>query len=106
MVVHSLTVLLVLLDDLAADSRALANRAALRARATLEGRVYLTVEGDVLDAVCARELGFDALAPRVLDAHPRLAALGPIYPEGVAILLPADITAAPAPARITLWGRA
>ena len=105
-VVHSVTVLLVLLDDLAMDAAAQAARAVMATRARLEGRVYLTVQGDVLDAICARELGSDALAPSVLDAHPRLAGLGPIYPEGVAILLPAPPQATPVAARITLWGRA
>ncbi|MFN4058232.1 MAG: tail protein X [Roseinatronobacter sp.] len=105
-VVHTITVLLVLLDDLSADDAALVERTALRQRAALEGRVYLTVEGDVLDAICARELGSDALAPRVLNAQPRLADLGPILPDGVAILLPSDLNVPAAPARITLWGRA
>jgi phage tail protein X len=105
-VLHSLTLWLVLLDDLAADGAALALRGAMASRALLEGRVYLTVQGDVLDAICARELGSDALAASLLDAHPRLAAVGPIYPEGVAILLPSLPQATPVAARITLWGRA
>lgn len=106
LVVHSVTAVLVLLDDLSTDTAGLALRAAMAARATLEGRVYITVDGDVLDAICARELGSDALAPHVLDAHPRLAGLGPIYPSGVAILLPSPSPDAPVTPRITLWGRA
>ena len=48
-----------------------------------------------------------ALAPQVLDAHPRLAELGPIYPAGLALFLPsADRLAPPTTRRITLWGRA
>ncbi|WP_296639314.1 baseplate J/gp47 family protein [Roseinatronobacter sp.] len=43
----------------------------------------------------------------VLDAHPRLAELGPIYPAGLALFLPAPSRLAPETAsRITLWGRA
>ena len=106
LVVHQTTVLVVLLDDLAEDAARVAARADLARRALVEGRVYLTIEGDVLDAICARELGSDALAPSVLDAHPGLAALGPIYPAGLALLLPSTPAPQSAAARITLWGRA
>lgn len=105
--VHTLTFRLDLLDDIAAENSALADRAQYSARAQSDGRVYLTREGDILDAICHTELGADAFAPQLLDAHPRLAELGPIYPAGLALFLPArDRLVAPRAARITLWGRA
>lgn len=98
---------LFLLDDLDSANAAMRARSAIATRAGVEGRVYLTAEGEMLDQICARELGSDALAPQVLDAHPRLAELGPIYPAGLALFLPAPDRLAPATApRITLWGRA
>ncbi|MGP9788957.1 tail protein X [Roseinatronobacter sp. NSM] len=105
--VHTLTFRLDLLDDIAAENTALTDRAQYNARAQSDGRVYLTREGDMLDAICQTELGADALAPQLLDAHPRLAELGPVYPAGLALFLPTrDRLVAPRTRRITLWGRA
>lgn len=66
---------------------------------------YRTRDGDVLDAICRAELGSEALVTAVLELNPGLAALGPIYPAGIEIELPAT---APEPVRsgeIRLWGR-
>lgn len=68
-------------------------------------RLYRTIEGDMLDAICKAELGTEAHVPAVLDANPGLAALGPVYPAGILITLPDLPTAATRPA-IRLWGRA
>jgi phage tail protein X len=67
-------------------------------------RVYLTAEGDMLDAICKRELGSEAQVPAVLAANPRLADIGPVYPAGLRITLP-DPVAPAAPRQIRLWGR-
>ncbi|MTH65592.1 tail protein X [Paracoccus shanxieyensis] len=67
-------------------------------------RLYRTIDGDMLDAICQRLLGSETHAPEVLAANPRLAALGPVYPAGVLITLP-DIAAPVAPEQIRLWGR-
>ncbi|MDJ0824256.1 MAG: tail protein X [Rhodobacter sp.] len=66
--------------------------------------VYVTKDGDVLDAICLAELGSTEHVAAVLDANPGLAAAGPVLPKGVEIDLP--IVAAPAPqAPIRLWTR-
>lgn len=65
---------------------------------------YRTVDGDMLDAISRAELGSEAHVPLILDANPRLADLGPVYPAGLLITLPT----APAPAaarQVRLWGR-
>ncbi len=68
-------------------------------------RVYRTVAGDVLDAICKVQLGSEAHAPAVLDANPGLADLGPVYPAGILIALP-DLRAPVARSTVRLWGRA
>lgn len=67
-------------------------------------RLYITAEGDMLDEVCKRELGSEALVPAVLAANPRLADLSPVYPAGLHITLP-DPVAAAETRQIRLWGR-
>ena len=67
-------------------------------------RTYRTMDGDMLDAICKAELGDEALAPAVLDTNPGLAALGPVYPAGVIVMLP-DIAPPVTTARVRLWGR-
>lgn len=105
--IHSLTFGLFLLDDIDAANDALAVRQRLAGRPAVDGQVYVTRAGEMLDLICWRELGSDALTPQVLDANPRLADLGPIYPDGVAIWLPtAQALVPPSAGRITLWGRA
>ncbi|PTE21337.1 phage tail protein [Cereibacter changlensis JA139] len=65
---------------------------------------YRTIDGDVLDAICKAELGSEAHVPAVLEANPHLADLGPVYPAGILITLPA-VTATVATGAIRLWGR-
>ncbi|MEM1077468.1 MAG: tail protein X [Pseudomonadota bacterium] len=64
--------------------------------------IYRTIDGDMLDAICARHYGDADLAERVLSTNPGLAARGPIYPAGVEIDLP-ELTSAPVQL-VRLWG--
>ena len=65
---------------------------------------YVTIDGEVLDAICKRELGSEAHVPAVLEANPHLADLGPVYGAGVHIVLPA-VSSSVEPGEIRLWGR-
>jgi phage tail protein X len=66
-----------------------------------------TTDGEALDALCKRELGAEAWIARVLDLNPGLAALGPLYPAGVGVVLPEVPPGPPATRRpVRLWGRA
>lgn len=67
-------------------------------------RPYRTLDGDMLDAICARELGSEAHVPAVLAANPRLADIGPVYAAGLTILLP-DVAAPVLRGSVRLWGR-
>ncbi len=66
---------------------------------------YTTKQGDMLDQVCADQLGDVAHLAAVLEANPGLAALGPVYPAGITITLP-DLSAPVQTGTIRLWGRA
>lgn len=65
---------------------------------------YRTLDGNMLDAICKRRLGSEQHVPAVLAANPGLAALGPVYPAGVLIVLP-EVVAPMARGQIRLWGR-
>lgn len=65
---------------------------------------YRTIDGDMLDAICKAQLGSESHVPAVLTANPGLAALGPVYPAGVLIVLP-ELAAPVAAGQIRLWGR-
>lgn len=67
-------------------------------------KTYLTKDGEVLDAICKRELGSEAHVPAVLEANPHLADQGPIYGAGVRIILP-EVIEPVAKGEIRLWGR-
>ncbi len=58
----------------------------------------------MLDAICKAQLGAEHHAPAVLAANPGLAALGPIYPAGVRIILP-DVSLPVIAGQVRLWGR-
>lgn len=67
-------------------------------------RTYRTIDGDVLDAICKRELGSEAHIAVTLKLNPGLAELGPVYAAGVVIRLP--VIAPPRKAgTVRLWGR-
>lgn len=52
-------------------------------------RLYVTQQGDMVDAICRREYGTEvATTEQVYAANPGLAALGPVLEEGVTVLLP------------------
>lgn len=63
------------------------------------------LQGDTLDELLWRETGRGSgLVEAVLDANPGLAGIGPILPDGHAVLLPiAANTAAPPAAIVQLW---
>lgn len=67
-------------------------------------RVYRTIDGDMLDAICKTQLGSEHHAPTVLAANPGLAALGTVYPAGLRIILP-DVSQPVAMGQVRLWGR-
>lgn len=67
-------------------------------------KTVTTIQGDVLDAICKRHLGSEAHVSAVLAENPGLAAVGPIYEPGIAIILP-EIAAPRRGGDIRLWGR-
>lgn len=73
--------------------------------AAAAGARAVTVEGDVLDAVCWRHYGTDAAAavPAVLAANPGLADAAPVLPAGVVVELP-ELPAPAVRAVVRLWG--
>jgi phage tail protein X len=81
---------------------------ARRVAAPLPGpgqRRVWTDAGEVLDALCRRELGAEAGVATAYGLNPGLAALGPILPSGTGILLPEAPPTGPAPRRpVRLWG--
>lgn len=65
--------------------------------------LYRTVDGDVVDAICARILGAtEDVTEAVFDANPGLADHGPILPAGLVLQLPAAPTPA-TPVTRRLW---
>ena len=53
--------------------------------------IWLTRDGDVLDAICATHYGAENLSASVscvLEANHGLADMGAVYPAGVRIVLP------------------
>lgn len=66
---------------------------------------WITREGDVLDAICVRNYGAQALNQSlvaVLEANRGLANYGAVYPAGIAILLP-DWTPVAVNSAQSLW---
>jgi phage tail protein X len=102
-VVHSDTFGLVVLDAAASAEDAL--RAAAATPGLGQRRVW-SQAGEVLDALCLRELGAEHHAAAVLDLNPGLAAFGPILPAGAGILLPETVTPDTAAPTVRLWGAA
>lgn len=67
--------------------------------------IYLTKDGDMLDAICFALLGSERHLPAVLQANPHLADLGPVYAAGVSITVP-EVSAPVVAGQVRLWGRA
>lgn len=65
--------------------------------------IYRTLQGDMLDAICKAHYGTADVVEQVYDANPRLAALGPILPMGVEIVLP-ELSTQTVETPIRLWG--
>lgn len=65
--------------------------------------VRLTLEGDMVDRIAHDHYGRQDMLERVLGANPGLAAMGPVLPAGIEIVLP-EAPPRPAPAPIRLWG--
>ena len=68
-------------------------------------KTYETVDGDMLDAICAQhypEVPLDQSINVVLAGNKGLAALGPILPERLRIVLP-DIDSIEVKPTIRLW---
>lgn len=104
-VVWSDTFGLVILDaDGSADA---ARRAAAPTPALGQRRVW-TEDREVLDAICLRELGAERHVAAVLALNPGLAALGPILPPGLGMLLPEALAAETGTVTrpVRLWGGA
>ncbi len=67
--------------------------------------IYITRDGDVIDAVCWRVFGRTAgVVEEVLALNPGLASYPEVLPPGVSIILPPS-PAVPAPAKreLSLW---
>jgi len=62
--------------------------------------------GDVLDALCRRELGSERPVAEVLALNPGLAALGLTLPAGLGVILPARAAPSVVVPQIRLWGDA
>lgn len=61
------------------------------------------LQGDTLDAICARYYGrTEGAVEVVLNANPGLAELGAILPHGTAVELP-DVQSSPVAETINLW---
>ena len=66
--------------------------------------VWITAEGDMLDAVCRLHYGSRTGAVEaVLDANPGLADRGPVLPAGVRIKLPELEEAPSSSGAVRLW---
>ena len=66
--------------------------------------IYTTRDGDVLDLICHRHYGRQSGAVEaVLEANPRLADKGQVYPHGLRITMPDLPRPSDGPKMITLW---
>ena len=65
-------------------------------------KVY-AMQGDTLDALCARYYGrTEGVFESVLAANPGLAGLGAVLPHGTAVELP-DVQSSPVTETLNLW---
>lgn len=61
-------------------------------------------QGDTVDIICLRHLGYTANAVEaVYAANPGIAALGPVLPMGTAVVLPALTSRKPTTNTVQLW---
>lgn len=67
-------------------------------------RIERAHQGDTLDALCHRVYGTTAgITERALQLNPGLAELGPILPQGTAVVLPEPATPEPVRETLHLW---
>jgi len=64
---------------------------------------YRTKDGDMLDDICFKTYQRESAIVDVLNANPRLAALGAVYKAGVIINLPLLPTTTKKAQSIALW---
>ncbi|ELV2841913.1 tail protein X [Enterobacter cloacae] len=65
-------------------------------------KIY-AMQGDTLDAICARYYGRTAgVVEPVLKANPRLAEYGVVLPHGTAVDMP-EVDSAPRKESVNLW---
>ncbi|WP_435955986.1 tail protein X [Dryocola sp. BD626] len=63
----------------------------------------IALQGDTLDALCARRYGrTEGVVEAVLLANPGLAELGEVLPHGTAVELP-DVETSPQAETVNLW---
>jgi phage tail protein X len=65
-------------------------------------KTILTKDKDILDALCYKHYGREALVPQVLEANPHLAKLPVLLPAGVLVYLP-DIEEQQEKPEVRLW---
>lgn len=68
-------------------------------------RVYMTRDGEMLDAIAARVYGSEAAVHDIIDANPGISSLPERLPAGVQIVLPDIQTPVGAPKTVRLWGQ-
>lgn len=49
---------------------------------------YITQEGDTVDLIAFNRFGRHGMEAQIWDANPGLAALGPILPTGMSVIIP------------------
>lgn len=64
--------------------------------------IYITKDGDVLDAICFQYYGNTTIVEKVLEANRHIADIGAIFEAGVKITLP-DLDQEEATESVKLW---
>ena len=68
-------------------------------------RIYMTRDGEMLDAIAARIYGSEAAVHDIIDANPGITAMPERLPAGVKIILPDLQTPIGNPKTVRLWGQ-
>ncbi|WP_319778457.1 tail protein X [Maridesulfovibrio sp.] len=64
---------------------------------------YMTIDGDMLDALCYKQYGREGAVTDVLEGNPGLAEKGTVFEAGVVIFFPDLDEAETETATIKLW---
>lgn len=68
------------------------------------GRVYTTIQGEMVDAICRKIYGDESgYVEQVMEANPGLAALPHRLPMGTKIFLPDLLRSDKSPSIVALW---